>query len=915
MNSSAPGRGGHWSGYQRLDNQAASASRWSHRVKRLPSGRGRRLANDEVCYEPRPSQRSVTSHQSFDSLVNSERFRVLKELSDPFGKHYDGRKHGKFATDIKEYTTSCQRSLNLYEQTRLMPWLAAFQPPTHWNWRSLTTVFHSLTAAGAFTSRPFADQAVTDAQAAFLTGFLDAVRHKCGENPRCLDVRAIASLLWVMVKLMDNGCSLTPELQETVIVLLPHVVALKEQFIPQHISTILWAVAKLVDNSQELITEFKELLVVLLPRVHALNDQFNAWGIANLLWATAKLLDNGQELTPEFKEAVATLLPRVTVLKERFIAQAAANLLWALAKLVDNGHELTAALTKAVAALLSRVHALQARFDPQNIANMLWAMAKLVDHGQELCPQCKEAVAVLLAQVRAQKGQFITQGIANLIWAMAKLVEKGQQLTPELKEVLIVLLPHVIVEKDQFIPQHIANLLWAMAKLVDSEQTLIRQFDQAVAVLLPRVQALKADFKPLEVNNLLWAMAKLVSNDHDRIARFSEPFAALLPRVRALTTQFSSREVSNLLWSVAKLVDSGQALTPELKETVAALLPRVNALKEQFTLQGIVNLLWTVAKLVDNGHERTPVLNETIATLLSRISTLKDQFVPQHIASLLWAVAKLVDNGQELTPEYKRALATLLPRVSVLKGQFNSWDIASLLWTMGSLGDFVSTEATVSVAESLLCQSEKFLLFTRQELIMSLWGLLVCCARLYLDNSDQYDTFECLINKLFSLMENGFIDNEHSKSVMAMAASWLGRACPVNPHYQTANSVTQSVFQAQLQSALPSLQIEQEKSVHFLPPVDLLLPEQHIAIEIQGPLHYVGRDFQTRNGSTLLKTALLRKAGYDVLEIPVNHLSHSDSAKTYIGQIQRKMMNISVNDDVHHVDVSCTDRGGEFFSA
>ena len=200
---------------------------------------------------------------------------------------------------------------------------------------------------------------------------------------------------------------------------------------------------------------------------------------------------------------------------------------------------------------------------------------------------------------------------------------------------------------------------------------------------------------------------------------------------------------------------------------------------------------------------------------------------------------------------------------------------------------------------------------------MSLWGLLVCCARLYLDNTinDQYDTLECLINKLFSHLENGFIDNEQSKSVMALAASWLGRACPVDPHYPTRNSATQSVFQAQLQSALPSLKIEQEKSVNFLPPVDLLLPEQHIAIEIQGPSHYVGRDFQTRNGATLLKTALLRKAGYDVLEIPVNHLSHSDSAKTYIGQIQRKMMNISVNDDVHHVDVSCTDRGGEFFSA
>ena len=87
-----------------------------------------------------------------------------------------------------------------------------------------------------------------------------------------------------------------------------------------------------------------------------------------------------------------------------------------------------------------------------------------------------------------------------------------------------------------------------------------------------------------------------------------------------------------------------------------------------------------------------------------------------------------------------------------------------------------------------------------------------------------------------------------------------------------------------------------------------VLPEQHIAIEIQGPSHYVGRDFQTRNGSTLLKTALLRKAGYDVLEIPVNHLQHRDSVETYIDQIQRRMIDISLDDGV-------TDREGEFFSA
>ena len=123
---------------------------------------------------------------------------------------------------------------------------------------------------------------------------------------------------------------------------------------------------------------------------------------------------------------------------------------------------------------------------------------------------------------------------------------------------------------------------------------------------------------------------------------------------------------------------------------------------------------------------------------------------------------------------------------------------------------------------------------------------------------------------------------------MALAASWLGRACPFDPNYRTANATPQSLFCAQLRLALPSVNIEQEKSLHSLPPIDLFLPEHKIAIEIQGPSHYIGHDFHIRNGLTLLKIALLRKAGYDVLEIPVNQLQTAASAAAYVAQIQQK---------------------------
>ncbi|MBO9497673.1 RAP domain-containing protein, partial [Thalassotalea sp. G20_0] len=67
------------------------------------------------------------------------------------------------------------------------------------------------------------------------------------------------------------------------------------------------------------------------------------------------------------------------------------------------------------------------------------------------------------------------------------------------------------------------------------------------------------------------------------------------------------------------------------------------------------------------------------------------------------------------------------------------------------------------------------------------------------------------------------------------------------------------------------------------------LPDHNMVIEVQGPSHYVGGDFKTRNGSTLLKIALLQKSGFEVIEIPVNQLWKQDSMKLCIDQIKTRV--------------------------
>ncbi|MBO9484498.1 RAP domain-containing protein [Salinisphaera sp. G21_0] len=859
MDKSSAGISGHYarSGNSRnqQDDRAASSRRGRYRhatvrqwdnTQRTTPGCNQFYRSTAVCLSQHLQCRSVNLAQGFYALINQEIIDNLVRQSERFGHRYDGRCHGQYASSIKKYTLTAKRPLNRAEQSQLIRFLQNFTVKRSWNWRSLTTTFHSLTSAGIFTPHNPMNECVKRTQTALLSTLLDVLIFKCHQKPQARDIDAIGitNLLWAIAKLVDSGQKQTPELKQAVAALMPHLSVQKDRFIPQHLANLLWAMAKLVDNGQEQTAEIKKAVAALLPHVNAQKDQLSPQNIANLLWAVAKLVDNGQEQRQALKETVAMLLPQVNAKKSQFNAQGIANLLWVVAKLVDNGQEWTPGLNAVVNALLPHVNVQKDQFNAQHIANLLWAMAKLVGNGQIMTPEFKEAMAVLLPLVNVQKANFKLQGITNLLWAMAKLTGNGQERTPELNEAMAALLPHVIARKADFLPQEIANLLWAMAKVV---------------------------------------------NGPGQIPMLNKAVAALLPYVKTQKDQPIPQQIANLLWALAKLVDSGQEQTPEFKEAVAALLPHVITQKAGFKPQEIANLLWAMAKLVDNGQECTPEFYEAVAALLPHVITRKADFIPQEIANQLWAMAKLVDNSQEQTAELNEAVAALLPYVNAQKTNFKPQEIANLLWATAKLGELVELPLLTSTCKSLVYRISDNPRLSQQDIFMSLWGVMVCCARLSLASNNENNGLEKHMDNLFTRLKNTSTDNEEDQSIIAMAASWLGRPCPFVPHYQTIRSRPQTDFRNQLQSCIPSLKIEEEKSLNSLPPVDLLLPDHNIVIEVQGLSHYVRGDLKTRKGSTLLKIALLQKAGFEVVEIPANTLCNRYLMQLCIDKIKTRV--------------------------
>ncbi|MGI2030601.1 hypothetical protein, partial [Endozoicomonas acroporae] len=147
----------------------------------------------------------------------------------------------------------------------------------------------------------------------------------------------------------------------------------------------------------------------------------------------------------------------------------------------------------------------------------------------------------------------------------------------------------------------------------------------------------------------------------------------------------------------------------------------------------------------------------------------------------------------------------------------------------------VELKLATSTFESLVYRISENLQFSQEEISMSLWGVMVCCARLALaPNANKNNVLEKHMDDLLTRLENTSPGHKEDQSTMIMAASWLGRACPVVCHYQTNISKTQAYFRDQLKASIPSLKIEDEKSLNSLPSVDLLLPDHNIVIEVQG---------------------------------------------------------------------------------
>ena len=239
---------------------------------------------------------------------------------------------------------------------------------------------------------------------------------------------------------------------QTVHAVLDVVAAVGSSFTPVNTSTALHRLARLatLNSTQVPPTDGDSRVATLLALADAQVCEMRPRNLANTVWAVARLgLTPGSTFLDSWCAATELQLGS-------FEAQHVANSLWALAAM---GGSLPAPLTTAFEQVVAH-HARKRTFLARHISICLWALATL--QPRAAVPLSNEVLVELTAAAEAAIESFTSQNVANTLWALGRLVPMRGSRHAAL---LAALAAHAAPRLGSFSLQELSVCLWAFAAL------------------------------------------------------------------------------------------------------------------------------------------------------------------------------------------------------------------------------------------------------------------------------------------------------------------------------------------------------------------------------------------------------------------------------------------------------------------
>eukprot|EP00743_Colponemidia_sp_Colp-15_P006797 GILK01007330.1.p1 GENE.GILK01007330.1~~GILK01007330.1.p1 ORF type:complete len:629 (+),score=103.54 GILK01007330.1:60-1946(+) len=491
--------------------------------------------------------------------------------------------------------------------------------------------------------------------------------------------------------------------------------------------------------------------------------------------------------------------------------------------------------------------------------------AQIYNHETKRLARQHPKIKALFASLVGNVSQLNEIQQTSLIWSFANLQHDDRELFEEIVET-------IKAKFRECEPRTIAQFIWACATVGYRDQ-------EVFMMLRERLFADLNNFNSKDLANIIWAFAKSDFSDE-------EVFDLLIREMTAVAEagQLNAQQLVNVMCAV------GPTTFASGKKFAEDMVPYIWRSLSQHSPLSLSNLLWALS--------RRSVYNEALfSEAAPLIVNQLNKFPPQPLAMTLWAYAAaqhydmqlLLKASQRLVPMLVRCdqqqlsmfchayatffipdralLNAMIPSIILHKAEFDLRGLVCVLWSF-----------------TVLDMDARLLFFSLTPLLIDFWKSSNCVAE-----KDKLQLFQVyLALKLSNKLDHMPLPD----SIIADCEETWYRMIP--------NSATHSFsrFEQTVRQCLDNLQERYQAEYMDVYTIDFALPDEKIAIEVHGHLHYMANAHKL-NGSTRLKHRLLKALGWKVVDIAFFELESFDSVasqQAYIAKLLQTARNTPLPD-------------------
>ena len=339
---------------------------------------------------------------------------------------------------------------------------------------------------------------------------------------------------------------------------------------------------------------------------------------------------------------------------------------------------------------------------------------------------------------------------------------------------------------DEFWPQALSNIIWAYATIDEQHPRLFKK----VADHIVRLDSVR-HFNGQDCSNTVWAFATAGESHPHLFKRLADHIIQL-----GSLKGFNEQALSNTVWAFATVEESHPNMFKKVADHIIEL-PNLNGFKSQ-ALSNIVLAFATA------GESHPQLFNKLVDEAIKR----QHEFIPQDTANFLWAY---VSNGQA----DEHLFSSLIPSIKANLDKYNAQDLANVAWAYSVAN--VDVPSVFNDDFVTACLKKEEIGFVLEDFMqLHQWQLW----------QDEIKSGISLPSSLKKRCYEAFISQEFSPSKL----------------------------QDNVVSSLSSMGLQPQEEVllksGYRIDVVVEVDGKQIAVEVDGPSHFIGRE---PNGSTILK--------------------------------------------------------------